>query len=81
MSDAYGKGIACAQVKDTNLRAYSLDNDVTAAESIETCQIEAFYGQHSVDVVQNLNDKHVSEASTVFAEVDMRNTRHRHAFP
>ena len=77
MSDAYGRGIVRAQVENTNLRAYSTESDVTAAESIKTCKTEAFYGHNSVDIVQNLNDKHVPGTSTVFAEVDMRSKRHR----
>ena len=42
MSDAYGKGVVRGQVENTNLRAYSRDNDVTSAESIKTCQTEIF---------------------------------------
>ena len=43
LSNTYGKGIVRAQVENTNLRAFSKDCDVTAAESIKTCPTVAFY--------------------------------------
>ena len=42
MSDAYGKGIFRGQVENTNHRAYTKKTDVTAAESIKTCQTVIF---------------------------------------
>ena len=72
MSDAYGKGIVRAQVENTNLRAFAKDHDVTAAESVKTCKTVALFGANYVDTVQTLNDKYVSDKSTVFATVDMR---------
>ena len=36
MNDASGKGIVRGQVENTNLFAYSKDNDVTSAEPIKT---------------------------------------------
>ena len=44
MSDAYGKGIVCGQVENTQLRAYVQDNDVTVAESMNTCKTEHVFG-------------------------------------
>ena len=42
MSDAYGKGIARAQVENTNHRAYGTPSDVTAAESFKPCGTQSF---------------------------------------
>eukprot|EP00959_Pyramimonas_sp_CCMP1952_P064133 1339654-Pyramimonas_sp.AAC.1 len=36
MSDAYGRGIVRGQVECANLRADSMENDVTSTESIKT---------------------------------------------
>ena len=77
MSDAYGKGIVRAQVKNTNLRAYATSGDITSAESIQTCLAVSFFGQNYADAVDNLNDPKVSVTSTVFADVDTRSRQHR----
>ena len=65
------------QVENTNLRAYSKDNDVTSAESIKTCETTSFFGSSYVDVAQRLNDRVLAERNTILAEVDMRSKKYR----
>ena len=77
MNDAYGKGIVRGQVENTNLRAYSKDNDVTPAESIKTCEPASFFGSNYVDVIQRLNDRVLAGRNTILAEVDMRSHNYR----
>ena len=77
MNDAYGKGILRGQVENAKSRAHTRDHDVTAAESIKTCQTVNFDGNRYVGLIQRLNDKYTSDRSTVFAEVDMRSKKHR----
>ena len=43
MSDAYGRSCVRAAVENTNLRAYAKSNDITSAESIQTCQAVSFF--------------------------------------
>ena len=71
------KGIVRGQVENTNLRADSQTNDVTAVEPIQTCKTEHLFGRNDVDLVQRLNDKYLSDTSTIFAEVAMRRKVHR----
>ena len=42
LNDLYGKGIVRGQVENTNLRAYSRKDDITAAEAIMTCITNSF---------------------------------------
>ena len=64
MNDAYGKGIVRGPIENTNLRAYSKDNDVASAESIKTFETESFFGSNYVDVTQRLNDRVLVERRT-----------------
>ena len=74
MNDVYGKGIVRGQVENTNVRAYTRDHDVTAAEYIQAGLTDNFFGQQYADLIQRLNAKRTSDRSTVIAEVDMRST-------
>jgi hypothetical protein len=75
LSDLCGKGIVRGQVENTNLRAYSRKDVITAAEAIMTCITNSFYGRNYVDAVECLNDKRVAPNSTKYVEVDARSKR------
>ena len=45
------------QVERANLRAYSKADVVTAAESVRTCQTEAFFGREYVKTVERICEK------------------------
>ena len=77
MSDAYGKGIVRGQVECANLRAFARENDVTAAESLKSCETTAFYGREYVNLVERLADRATGGRKAQFAEVDMRQQRRR----
>ena len=77
MSDAYGKGIVRGQVECANLRAFARTDDVTAAESLKSCETTAFYGREYVDLVERLADGTTACRKAQFAEVDMRDVRRR----
>ncbi len=47
-SDAYGKGVVRPNVESINLRVYSKDHDVTAAESSHTAQAILFHGRDAM---------------------------------
>ena len=75
LNDLYGKGIVRGQVENTNLRAYSRKDDITAAEAIMTCKTSSFYGRNYVDAVECLNDKRVAPNPSKYVEVDARSKR------
>ena len=50
MSDAYGKSCVRGAAENTNLRAYARSDDITLAESIQTCQTVSFFGRNYVDL-------------------------------
>ena len=76
MTMAYGHGVVRGQVENANLRAYSDNNNVTAAESIHTSPTIAFSGRSYVHFVQRMNDGVFPDETAVVAEVDRRNRKH-----
>eukprot|EP00959_Pyramimonas_sp_CCMP1952_P198747 4156956-Pyramimonas_sp.AAC.1 len=54
-----------------------MENDVTSAESIKTCETTSFYGREYVETVERLSDGTTGGRKAQFAEVDMRNPRRR----
>lgn len=77
MCDAYGRGVVRGQVEKTNLRAFSKDHDVTSAEAVRTFLTECFFGREYVQTVEKLDDPQNQERRAVFAEVDVRNQKHK----
>ena len=51
MCDACGEGMVCGQVENTNVCDYTNSADATAAEFIQTCLTEHFFGNNDVDIV------------------------------
>ena len=68
------EGVARGQEENANLRAFQKENAVTAAESIKTCQTEAFYGREYVEVVERLCDKKEIKARAIFGERETTGT-------
>merc|ERR1711994_222433 len=72
-SDCYAKGIVRGHAENTNLRAYSKDNDITSAETVRTSQTESFFGSEYLNIVERLNDTEQPAAKKAFPIVDTRN--------
>ena len=60
-------------MENTNLRANAKKTDVTYAESIKTCQTEAFFGKEYVDLIERLNDNRTNDNAAHVFLLDRRN--------
>ena len=76
-SDAYGRGIVRSNQESTNLRVYSRDHDVTAAESFHTAQTVAMPGRDFTAWREAIfaNKDHVEVLEKI--QVDRRNPSRR----
>ncbi len=54
LSDSYGKGVVRSQAESCNLRLYSDELDVVAAEAIRTTVFSFMPGQNLVDMFERV---------------------------
>ena len=75
LSDAYGKGVVRSNQESTNLRTYTKENDVTAAETFRTAQCMSFAGHEFCSLVEQANTAKEAPSQVQVWSINPKNSR------